>query len=475
MAFTARKYDGSRSGSRSRRTNSASTFLLKRYMHFRRNRKVLSFRFSKRFLRHQTRMAPPAGKPLASPSPASPNSLGIRFRFLLVLLQPESSEGLKLTLLATLLVLPNTLIVRSSCCTVYAGYAIHQTYWSGEGGGEDPGDAGAAQAGQVLEDGDALAQEAAGNVDRGMKTPTKVAPVPAPVAGPSVSEMSMDQIKAKLSRSAKLTEDFAEQAAEWVRQTQDDKDMMENIPFVSPSKMLRRTPTKANHSSLMSPQKSAVTLKRLATLMPPSKVTPVTTIPTKLLYKYRYLGELFKCIDTVCAMFHNRKKQITFRKLKPPVQRMARKNFYENRLAQNNTFNRLLLAKTKDAHETFLLALDLPMRIAKEKPTSWTPQMQLSLPPNLERFFSAKDVLSTGRNPFNFRIQHLFQPFVPHHFLLLICPINLEAHLPVQELQIFREQTGTNQREPYSGSPPIIGSPLTMFTRPADLDIPVRL
>ncbi|EDS25896.1 DNA replication factor Cdt1 [Culex quinquefasciatus] len=142
------------------------------------------------------------------------------------------------------------------------------------------------------------AANSAGNVDLGMKTPTKVAPVPAPVAGPSVSEMSMDQIKAKLSRSAKLAEDFAEQAAE---------------------------------------RKSAVTPKRLATLMspikPPSKVTPETTRPTKvpayqrfqtlvvsghpalqLLYKYRYLGELFKCIDTVCAIFHNRKKQITFRK-----------------------------------------------------------------------------------------------------------------------------------------------------------------
>ncbi|KAL1377842.1 hypothetical protein pipiens_015989 [Culex pipiens pipiens] len=201
------------------------------------------------------------------------------------------------------------------------------------------------------------AANSAGNVDRGMKTPTKVAPVPAPVAGPSVSEMSMDQIKAKLSRSAELAEDFAEQAAEGVRQAQDDKDKMEN---------------------------------------PPSKVTPVTTSPTKvpayqrfqtladsgrpalqLLYKYRYLGELFKCIDTVCAMFHNRKKQITFRKLKPAVQRMARKNFYENRLAQNNTFNRLLLAKAKDAHETFLLALDLPMRIAKEKSTRWIPEFDL--------------------------------------------------------------------------------------------------
>ncbi|KAL1400470.1 hypothetical protein pipiens_007407 [Culex pipiens pipiens] len=199
------------------------------------------------------------------------------------------------------------------------------------------------------------AANSAGNVDRGMKTPTKVAPVPAPVAGPSVSEMSMDQIKAKLSRSTKLAEDFAEQAAGDGECTAGDQEKP-----------------------------------------PPSKVTPVTTSPTKvpayqrfqtladsgrpalqLLYKYRYLGELFKCIDTVCAMFHNRKKQITFRKLKPAVQRMARKNFYENRLAQNNTFNRLLLAKAKDAHETFLLALDLPMRIAKEKSTRWIPEFDL--------------------------------------------------------------------------------------------------
>ncbi|KAL1373999.1 hypothetical protein pipiens_005042 [Culex pipiens pipiens] len=247
------------------------------------------------------------------------------------------------------------------------------------------------------------AANSAGNVDRGMKTPTKVAPVPAPVAGPSVSEMSMDQIKAKLSRSTKLAEDFAEQAAE-------------NRSLRPP-----KCCTKVNHSSLMSP---AVTPKLLATLMspikPPSKVTPVTTSPTKvpayqrfqtladsgrpalqLLYKYRYLGELFKCIDTVCAMFHNRKKQITFRKLKPAVQRIARKNFYENRLGQINMFNRLLLAKAKDAHETFLLALDLPMRIAKKKSTRWTPefdlescpdiaQMPLSLLPEVERFSLAK-------------------------------------------------------------------------------------
>ncbi|EDS43862.1 DNA replication factor Cdt1 [Culex quinquefasciatus] len=239
------------------------------------------------------------------------------------------------------------------------------------------------------------AANSAGNVDRGMKTPTKVAPVPAAAAGPSVSEMSMDQIKAKLSRSARLAE--LKTSLNKLQSGFDKLDRMEKVrleetrkkpvppspgtaarnlkefqtlevevpvspqkPFASPTKMLHRTPTKANHSSLMSPQKSAVTPKRLAALMSPikspSKATPVTASPTKvpayqrfqtladsgrpalqLPYKYRCLGELFKCIDTVCAMFHNRKEQITFRKLKPAVQRMARKNFYESHLAQINT------------------------------------------------------------------------------------------------------------------------------------------
>lgn len=78
----------------------------------------------------------------------------------------------------------------------------------------------------------------------------------------------------------------------------------------------------------MSPQKSAITLNLLAALMTPtkspSKATPVTAGPTKvpayqrfqkladsgrptlqLPHKYRCLDELFKCIDTFCAMFHN--------------------------------------------------------------------------------------------------------------------------------------------------------------------------
>lgn len=377
-----------------------------------------------------------------------------------------------------------------------------------------------------------------GNVERGMQTPTKqVVANPVRSGIPNVSNLSMDEIKSKLSRSARLAE--LKTSLNKLQGGFDKLDRLEKVrleenrkapvppspttaarnlkefqtlevevpgspqmPFASPTKTFHRTPTKANHSSLMSPQKG-VTPKRLSALMSPIKepsATPVTASPTKvpayqrfqtlaesgrpalqLPYKYRCLAELFKCIDTVCAMFYNRKEQITFRKLKPAVQRMARKNLYESHLAQINTlfpdafllsqdltrnygsatknetyqlvikpnveekasssnpidedanvirsaqnhamnpqvmieryqkFNRLLLSKAKDAHQKFLLNLDPPMRIPKEKLTRWHPEFdlescpdieQIGLPqaPNVERFSSAKDVLSTARNLFN--------------------------------------------------------------------------
>lgn len=54
----------------------------------------------------------------------------------------------------------------------------------------------------------------------------------------------------------------------------------------------------------------------------------------ELPFKYRCLIELFKCCDTVCAIFFNRKERITFKKLRPAVQRMCHKNFTEHQLAQ---------------------------------------------------------------------------------------------------------------------------------------------
>ncbi|XP_035906543.1 DNA replication factor Cdt1 isoform X1 [Anopheles stephensi] len=270
--------------------------------------------------------------------------------------------------------------------------------------------------------------------------------------------------------------------------------------IASPSKLLR-TPTKDASNSL-SPSKN-VTPKRISALMSPIKDpsagTPIQASPKKLPayqrfhnlveagtptlqlpFKYRSLLELFKCTDTVCSMFHNRKEQITFKKLKPAVQRMARKNFFESHLAQiqflfPNAYNlsqemtknygsatkhetyqlvirpniaegaeatkqsqeadfirtlpkqsvnpqalleryqhfrRLLLEKTKDAHETFLRALDPPLNIDRNKLVRWhadfdlescpdIEKAELPQPPNVEKFSSARDVLSTARNLFS--------------------------------------------------------------------------
>lgn len=192
--------------------------------------------------------------------------------------------------------------------------------------------------------------------------------------------------------------------------------------------------------------------------------TPSLQLP----FKYRYLLEIFKAIDTVCAMFYNRKEKITFKKLKPAVQRILRKNFYETHLAQiqklmPNAF-RFAQEKTRNygsiskqdyyqlvitpnlkndsddvaqltlspqiliqrytklteiltdlvfaEHEKFLQSLDIPMSVTRRALKRWHPdfpiesvpdveQGELPQPPNVERFSSAKDVLSTARNLFN--------------------------------------------------------------------------
>uniref|UniRef100_A0A0P6JSN4 Putative dna replication factor cdt1 like protein n=1 Tax=Aedes aegypti TaxID=7159 RepID=A0A0P6JSN4_AEDAE len=380
------------------------------------------------------------------------------------------------------------------------------------------------------------------NVERGMKTPTKQVPptlnqARKAASNVQISKLTMEEARSKLGRSSRLAE--LKTSLNKLQSGFDRLDRLEKVrlednvwkppvppspttaarnlkeferlevevpvspqkPFASPTKTLHRTPTKASHSALMSPRKQ-VTPKRLSSLMSPIKeptATPVTASPTKvpayqrfqtlvesgtpslqLPYKYRSLAELFKCIDTVCAMFYNRKEQITFKKLKPAVQRMARKNLYETHLAQIKTlfpdafefsqeltknygsatkneyyqliikpnveekepakcddedanvirsaqnqsmnpqvlieryqkFNRILLARAKEAHEKFLLQLDPPVIIEKHKLTRWHPDFNLEScpdielgdvpqPPNVERFSSAKDILSTARNLFN--------------------------------------------------------------------------
>lgn len=157
--------------------------------------------------------------------------------------------------------------------------------------------------------------------------------------------------------------------------------------------------------------------------------TPTLQLP----FKYRYLLEIFKAVDAVCAMFFNRKEKITFKKMKPAVQRILRKNFLESHLAQiqklmPNAFKfaqektrnfgsaskvdyyqlvitpnletsqsdvteltlspHILIQRTKkmtkiltdlvfDEHEKFLQTLDVPMNVTRGALKRWHPQFDL--------------------------------------------------------------------------------------------------
>lgn len=265
--------------------------------------------------------------------------------------------------------------------------------------------------------------------------------------------------------------------------------------FKTPTKLPPKTPDK---NELMSPRHTDVSKRVLfspAKLGSPSKMVVAPAYQRfmslaesskagqlPLPYKYRHLIEVFKALDSVCAMFHNRKECITFKKLKPAVQRMMRKNFYESHLAQIKhlypeaftftqmkmrnygstskadyfqlvitpnvenlpdkmklnkideddvmatgqcnamnphvmterlqKFQNALLEKVKNEHDKFLKSLDPPLSIPREKVTRWHPDFDLEncpeielghlpQPPNVEKYSSAKDILSTARNLFN--------------------------------------------------------------------------
>ncbi|KZC04828.1 PREDICTED: DNA replication factor Cdt1 [Dufourea novaeangliae] len=326
-------------------------------------------------------------------------------------------------------------------------------------------------------------------------------------------ELSLTEIKNRINKSARLMELKAsiarfrncEQKLEKLQkqnevkkpQIQKFEKIQLEIPvspqkaYKSPSK-IRLSPMKNKELLAASPQ------KRILFEPKESTPSPVKSSPTKapayqqylslaesgtpalpLPYNYRFLAEAFRCVDTVSAMLFNRKEIITFKKLKPAVQELLRKNFTLEHLAQIKTiypnaynynqekhrtfgstskqdkyelvlspvveeksgrntpdaddvlktaaavsmgpkvlldrrrkFYNILLDKVKDEHEKFLLSLETPMRVPKEKILRWHPefdiescklmeQSELPQPPNVEKLTSAKDVLDKAKSLFN--------------------------------------------------------------------------
>ncbi|XP_043248436.1 DNA replication factor Cdt1 [Colletes gigas] len=261
--------------------------------------------------------------------------------------------------------------------------------------------------------------------------------------------------------------------------------------YKSPSKKIL-SPVKNKELLLASPQRR-ILFEPKETTPSPVKGSPIkapayqqylslagsSTVALPLPYNYRILAEAFRCVDTVCAMLFNRKEVITFKKLKPSVQELLRKNFTLQHLAQIKTifpdayiyhqekhrtfgstskqdkyeliltpiveekdgrntpdadnilktasetsmgprvlldrqrkFYNILLDMVKDEHEKFLLSLETPMRVPKEKILRWHPEFDvesckpiepadLPQPPNVEKLTTAKDVLDKAKSMFS--------------------------------------------------------------------------
>lgn len=176
---------------------------------------------------------------------------------------------------------------------------------------------------------------------------------------------------------------------------------------------------------------------------------------------------MFRSIDTVCAMLFNRKEIITFNKLKPAVQEMMRRNLTLQHFAQIKQlypeaftfkwekiklfasrkenyellitldgvktagseeegtmmnpnillerrrilFNNLI-EKVKNYHNEFLLSLDPPMEIPRDKITRWHPEFDIEKIPDVEeselpqepveeKMTTGQEVLEKARSLFN--------------------------------------------------------------------------
>lgn len=158
-------------------------------------------------------------------------------------------------------------------------------------------------------------------------------------------ELSLAEIKNKLSRSSRLAElkekvSKINRCATKLKELETRRKALETpstpkiqkfkaldieVP-VSPQSSVGSTPQKLL-SPLKSPLKSPAH-QRYAALA--RSEAPLLPLP----YSYRCLAEAFRCLDTVVSMMHNRKEAITFNKVSPAVREMLRKEFTEFHLGQ---------------------------------------------------------------------------------------------------------------------------------------------
>ncbi|XP_069701256.1 DNA replication factor Cdt1 [Periplaneta americana] len=292
-----------------------------------------------------------------------------------------------------------------------------------------------------------LDERVTGRKELGLMTPQKMSP-----GTKKQKDLTYDEMKKKLSRHAKLAElkkalsRFDKVALKQTTPEKTKKDPLNpqlqkfqtievEVP-ASPQKNIFTSPQKGYSSPQTTPTKSPA-FKSYASLALPG--TPTLTLP----FNYRHLAEIFRCVDAVVSMLYKRKEVITFRKLKPAVQEMLRRNFTEHHLGQIkriypdayifhqekcrkfgsasktehyeltltplfspkvgsdsssnspvftsdrlqeriHTIQRNMLEKVKDYHEEFLHSLVPPMIIPRDKLTRWHPEFEIDQVPDIE-------------------------------------------------------------------------------------------
>lgn len=183
-------------------------------------------------------------------------------------------------------------------------------------------------------------------------------------------ELSLGDIKSKLTRSARLAELKAslsrydagrdklkqiEQAKQSLQCSGPPKPQLTQFNSIelevpaSPTKSPMKSPLK---SPLKSPAASrSPAFQRYAALAQPG--VPALPLP----YSYRHLAELFRCMEQAISMFYNRRELVTFEKLQPAVQELSRKTFTLTHVARITTvFPEAYVMKQEKTHSYGMLS-----------------------------------------------------------------------------------------------------------------------
>ncbi|XP_037797635.1 DNA replication factor Cdt1-like isoform X1 [Penaeus monodon] len=150
----------------------------------------------------------------------------------------------------------------------------------------------------------------------------------------------LDQLRAKLLKVNKCEEKLKQFK---------ENTIAESLPPIvppSPAKS-KEHPQLAKFSSIevevpVSPRKTPVKTPSKTPLKAPAheRFQHLVEKPSEELvlpYKYRFLKDMFRAVDTVVSLLHNRHEVITYSKLKPAVQEMMRRAFEERHLGQIKT------------------------------------------------------------------------------------------------------------------------------------------